>query len=189
MPRHPPVIRRLNDRLLSDLGENPRYAWRWSEDLLHVMEIVDPETGQVQLREACINGIYAMTPVTVVRKLLPFHPNCWVMCALVEVNKRDGSFAGTGNHAWIPLSSSRSGPVCLPSGEIPDISVTESLIASVRAERSRSPIEAGLEWEEQQARKEKARWNRCYDEIRDASTAFHNVPGKKAHVSFSGLIH
>jgi len=39
-------------------------------------------------------------------------------------------------------------------------------------------------WEEERRAKEKQHWNTIYEQIREANTAFHSVPGKKGHVSF-----
>lgn len=182
--RYPESVRKLNDLLRADLGSNPRYSWRWSEDLMHVMEVLHEDGTPVYVEGRSPAGLAVMMPKTVLRKLLPMHQDQWIVCALIEVNQRDGSIASTGDHAWIPLSSGRSGPVCLPPNEKPTLVFTRAVIDAVRMERKKSGAEMGVEWEAEQIKKEKDRWNRVYDEIRDAGTAFANVPGRRGHVSF-----
>lgn len=186
--RDPVNIRKLNELLRSELGANPRYAWRWCEELTHVMEVIQDDGAPVYVEGKSPAGLTVLMPKTVVRKLLPFHENQWILCALVEVNQRDGSLQGTGNHSWVPVSSAVSGPVCLEQHQEPTLANTEAVIQSVRGTRRQSPVEMSVEWEEQRRQKEKATWSRVYDEIRDASTAFANAPGMKGHVSFPSLV-
>ncbi len=184
MLTYPQSIQTLNNRLAADLGSNPRYAWRWSEDLWHVMEVVD-ESGQPQYVEDHSGPLVVMTPATINRKLLPFHENQWIACALVPVNERDGSLQETGVASWIPVSS-KSGPVCLPHGDEPTLGTTIDLIDAVRSTRRKRLVEMDCEWNDKAAKMEKQHWAKVYDEIRSEATAFHNVPGKKGHVSFGG---
>ncbi len=182
MLTYPPAIQVLNNRLSADLGANPRYAWRWSEDLFHVMEVVD-EAGKPQYVEDHSSVVIGMVPATVRRKLLPFHSEQWIACALVPVNERDGSLEDTGIASWIPISS-KSGPVCLPHGEVPTLGTTIYLIDAVRSTRRKRLVEMDCEWNEKAAHLEKQHWATVYDKIRSEATAFHNVPGKRGHVSF-----
>jgi hypothetical protein len=181
--RYPAVVRKQNDILRAELGENPRYAWRWSEDLMHVLEVLDSDGAPLYVEAKGPYGIVCMVPKTATKKLLPQHHDQWVVCALVEVNAKDGSIHGTGSAAWIPVSGP-SGVVCLPENEPPTIVFTQSIIDALRLERSKSATEFGAEWEERERKREKDRWNRIYDEIRGEATAFFNIPGMKAHVSF-----
>lgn len=184
--RYPSVVRQQNNILRAELGENPRYAWRWSEDLMHVLEVLDLDGNPLYVQGKTPSGIVTMVPKTATKKLLPQHHDQWVVCALVEVNEADGSLNYSRNHSWIPLSGP-SGVVCLPENEVPSITFTQSVIDAIRLERSHSPAEFGAEWEELQRKKEKDRWNRIYDQIRSEATAFCNVPGLKAHVSFPSV--
>jgi hypothetical protein len=186
--RYPEEVRRLNRILVSELGSNPRYAWRWSEDLKHVMYVVD-DLGRPEYVEAPVNlsngkVIYQRLRKTAVRNLLPFHKDQWVCCALVEVDEKDGRIEGTGNANWIPLSSSASGPAALPYGVNPTAELTQCVIRSVRQQRDTPPAVEEQNWEESRRKSEKDRWNRAYDCIRDASAAFYNYPGHRGHVSF-----
>jgi len=186
--RYSPEVRRLNRLLESELGANPRYAWRWSEDLRHVMYVCD-EDGNPEYINSPVNLVDGKVIIqrlrkTAVRNLLPFHKDVWVCCALVEVDAKDGQLEGTGAASWIPLSSSLSGPAALPFGVKPDIELTNSIIASVRRERAQPAGYLDDGYEEAQRKREKDRWNRAYDCIKDASTAFYNCPGKRGHVSF-----
>lgn len=185
--RYPLAVRQQNEILSAELGANPRYAWRWSEDLWHVLEVLDLDGNPIYVQGRSPAGLIVMMPKTATKKLLPEHHNQWVICALVEINSRDGSVQGTGNGAWVPLSSA-SGVVCLPENEMPSKVFTESVIDAVREHRSVRPRDLDLDWEERERKREKDRWNRIYDEIRDASTAFANLPGLRGnHVSFGGF--
>lgn len=162
------TARLMNGLLRTDLGDNPRYEWRWSDDLLHVMDIMN-SPGR-----------------TALRPLLPNHLGVWVVCALVEVNQRDGSLYSTGSYAWVPVSSANSGPVALPQGESPSLGATQAVIDAIRQRRSKSDNATFQDWEKATREREKQHWTNIYDQIRDAATAFCNVPGKKGAVSFGG---
>ncbi len=200
--RYSPEVRRLNRLLASELGSNPRYSWRWSEDLRHVMFVCDPDgnpeyidrpiyvpTKESADRRDGMTVLYSRVRKTAVRNLLPFHKDVWVCCALVEVDEKDGELEQTGNANWIPLSSSLSGPAALPPGVKPDVELTQAIIISVRRERALPPGHLDDGFEEAQRKREKDRWNRAYDCIKDAATAFYNMPGQKGHVSFPSIIH
>ncbi len=189
--RYPEAVRRLNQLLASELGHNPRYSWRWSEDLRHVMYVVD-DLGRPEYVDSPVNLqggkiIIQRLRKTAVRKLLPFHENVWVCCALVDVDQKDGELAGTGTGAWMPLSSSASGPAALPPGVDPTAELTQSIIRAVRQEREMPKGYLDQGYEEAQRKREKARWNQAYDCIRDASAAYFNCPGMKGHVSFPSV--
>ncbi len=128
-------------------------------------------------------GIIMITPKTETRQLLPQHEDSWVLCALVETSQRDGSLEGTGKASWVPVSGP-AGPLALNPFELPNMATTQYIIDTIRHERDKTAAEVGAEWDQSQAQREKARWNKSYDQIRDAATAFYNVPGQKAHVSF-----
>lgn len=190
--RYPAVVRQQNQILHAELGDNPRYAWRWSEDLKHVLEVltldgepvyVENVTSKRDSKGRFRKRIFGRVPMTAVKPLLPAHHDQWIVCALVEVNTRDGSIHGTGNAAWIPVSGP-SGVVCLPENETPSIIFTQSIIDALRLERSKSANEFGAEWEAREKKREKDRWNQVYDQIRNEATAFLNAPGHKGHVSF-----
>ncbi len=182
---YPAVVRQLNHQLEADLGSNPRYNWRWSEDLLHVMEVIDPDTAKIQLVESTSpTGLTVLSSKTEVRKLLPDHHEQWIMCAMVDVNERDGSFTGTQTGAWAPVSSASSGPVCLQHGEVPSQSTTDAVIKSVKEYRTQNFRDFEIGFEDRKRKQEKAHWNNVYDQIRDAGTAYQNVPGQKGHASF-----
>lgn len=190
MDRYPEQIRKLNRTLVSELGTNPRYSWRWSEDLLHAMAVVDdlgrPQYVDVPVHLPGDKVVWGRKQAIQIRKLLPHHNDQWVCCALVEVNEEDGAIHQTGNGAWVPISSSASGPAALPFGIKPTEELTQCVIRAIRAERDMLSKNKNYLTEgflEDSAYKEKKRWNTAYDRICDASTAFYNVPGKRGHVS------
>lgn len=183
---YPKAIRRMNRILERELGSNPRYSWIWTNDLHHVMEVIDKDGKPEYVEQLSPAGLYVMTPKTERRLLMPFHQERWTLCALVEVNDRDGSIHGTGSCAWVPISGA-NGPVTLEPNEYPTLETTNYVAAAIRQERSRSVEEVTEGWEKAQAKKEQDRWKRMYDEIRDSCTAFYNVPGRKGHVSFPSI--
>lgn len=181
---YPAEVQAFNTRLRVELGHNPLYAWRWSGDLLHVMELIHDDGTPKYLQEVSPEGLILVVPETETRLLLPNHPANWVVCALVEVNGRDGSVQGTGSASWIPISSSNSGPVALPIGWVPTKEMTDRVIEAIRRDRGRRAKDMVGSWEEERRAKEKQHWNTIYEQIREANTAFLSVPGTKGSVSF-----
>src|ERR1051325_1336209 len=108
-----PAIERYNRLFLKDLGSAPRYEWKWSEDLIHVMDAVDrdgkpilsavarPLTGTNELMIGS-PVIYMVQQEKRVRRF-PGIWQQWVVCALIELNAEDGAVHGTGIAAWIPV--------------------------------------------------------------------------------------
>jgi hypothetical protein len=182
--RYPSIVLEMNRRIRSDLGENPLYAWVWSEDLKHVMSVTDPDGNPVYVEGRSPAGLVIMMPKVVVRKLLPEHINQWIVAALVEVDERDGMIHGSGCGSWIPVSSSNSGPVCLPPGEEPSVITTQGLIDSIRFYKNRRYADHEQEWLKDKEKREKEHWRMIHEIIKDAGTAYANAPGKKGHVSF-----
>ncbi len=175
------IIRKLNTQLIVELGSNPQYSWRWSDSLEHVMEVTDGEGNPQYVETTSPEGLIVLSPKTAKRLLLPDYRQCWVLCALVPVNKRDGDLQGTGEYAWMPVSGA-NGPVHLY--ETPEEQTNRYIIDVIRHERRTSPVAKMDEWQDEMARSERRKWQAAYDQIRDASTAYYNVPGKKGHVSF-----
>lgn len=183
MERTPEKIRKLNELLRADLGSNPRYSWRWSDDLLHVMDVVDSEGKPIYSESTTPAGLIVMAPKRITRPLLPFHEHCWVLCALVETTQQDGELAGTGLGSWIPVGGG-NGPVTLLPFEAPNLESTQYIVNMVRQARTKTVVEMGIEWNEQMAKREKDRWSQAYEQIKEHATAYYNVPGSKGHVSF-----
>jgi len=147
------------------------------------MEVVDSEGKPEYVESTSPAGLTVLSPKTAKRLLMPFHRECWILSALIEINARDGSLTGTGDHAWVPVSGTH-GPVALLPNEEPTDDTTRCVIDVIRQERRKSSVEKVVDWEAEAHSKELAKWQAVYDQIRDASTAFYNVPGSKAHVSF-----
>ncbi len=181
--RYPKDVIKLNSRLRSDLGANPLYNWRWSDDLLHVMDVVDEDGSPKYVETITPAGVICLTPATLTRPLLPYNEHCWALCALLELNNKDGELQGTGNHGWVPVSGG-DGPVALFPFEKPNLETTVYVIGAIHSERVKTATQKGEEWDAEMARSEKAKWNLAYDQIRDAATAFYSIPGEKHHVSF-----
>src|SRR5437762_495814 len=95
------AIERYNRVLRTELGSQPRYEWKWSEDLIHLMEEVD-HLGKPVLEEVCVNGIFGMQQRKKPRKFFESLTDQWVVCALIEMDNADGQVNETGQAAWIP---------------------------------------------------------------------------------------
>lgn len=190
--RIPESVRKLNDVLRADLGSNPLYAWRWSNDLRHVMNKIDTDGNQLYKSKLVYppgrkEPLVIQVRDTAIRQLLPFHTDCWIACGLIETDAKDGSLEHTGVASWVPISSSRSGPAALPPNMVPTMELTQCVIAAVRAQRQRTLADDHNDFDDLCRKRESDRFNRTLDIIKDAGTAFHAVPGRKGHVSFGGV--
>jgi len=179
-------IARLNELLRTELGENPRYSWRHSATLMRVMEAVDADgRPEYETYWDPDSLLFKTKRIMRLRPLCPDLQHQWVLCALVKMTEEQGRLAGTGEYAWIPVRDDRtSEPCALPTGIQPDQNITAIFIEQMRAERVQTPSEKVEAFAEAQARFEKQHEARCFDAIRDAGTAFYQVPGKKGSASF-----
>ncbi len=200
------AIERYDRLMLRDLGSNPVYSWKWSEDLLHVMEAVDDLGNPV--RETINTGILDANghEITLPGKQAtrtrrwPGIFQQWVICARIELNAEDGAVHGTGIAAWIPVYDRRSIPVCLPDGVQPNQETTESFIKQVRKMRTRDAEELGkfedyhrpgtVPMDESErntpmlSQADKAKFDNMKYAIKSGFTAFGEEPGKKGATSF-----
>ncbi len=193
------AIERYNRLLLRDLGSNPVYSWKWSEDLLHVMQAVDRD-GKPEMEAVRVGAIFAVKQATRVRKLAPDLTDQWVICALIELSKEDGQIHGTGIASWMPVRDKRSRAVALPQGTHPNQYATEDFVQQMRRIRLRDAEEMG-KWEEQYSdkvvpldeteknseivsRHEAKKFAEMKAKIKDEFTAFGEEPGKKGGTSF-----
>jgi len=197
--RTSPAIARYDRLMLRDLGSAPVYSWKWSEDLLHVMDEINPHDGKPVYRPTLQNGIYAVRQQTTTRRW-PGIWQQWVVCALIELNANDGAVHGTGVAAWVPVYDKRSRPVCVPENVQPNQSHTEAFIRKMRAYRVRE-AEAIGKWEDHHkpnttpmdeserntlmmSRAEKKKFDIARDAIKDGFTAFGEVPGVRGSTSW-----
>lgn len=192
-------IDRYNRLLLRDLGEHPRYEWKWSEDLLHVMDAVDA-LGKPEMTTAAVGSLYVVTQAKRLRKICPHIVNRWCICALVEINGEDGLIHGTGVAGWMPCHDKRSQPVALPEGQRPNQYATEDFIKQMRRIRERDAEEMAqwAYWNEDNtvpldeedrnsplaSRKDAAEFKRNLMAVKNVWTAFGEVPGKKGSTIF-----
>lgn len=202
-----PAIERYDRMMLRDLGSHPTYSWKWSEDLMHVMDAVDGDGNPI--RETIATGILdadgreILLPGKQATKTRRF-PGIWqqwVICAQIELEKsHDGQVYGTGTYAWVPVYDKRSRPACIPEGVQPNQSHTEAFIQKVRSYRVREAEELGKfeDWHKPNAvpmdeserntmmlsRAEKKRFDDNKLRFKDKFTAFGEEPGKKGSTSF-----
>lgn len=178
-------IERYDRLLLAELGNNPVYSWKWSEDLLHVMEAMD-QSGQPEMETVLKGSVYVVQQKKRLRKVCPHIIDQWVICALIELGAEDGQVHGTGLASWMPVHDRRSHPVALPVGVRPNMASTEDFIKQMRAIRAKSAAQMDADFLAAEERREKQINDRNLDAIRDACTAYYEVPGKKGSTSFPG---
>ncbi len=194
-----PAIQRYDRMLLRDLGSNPRYSWKWSEDLLHVMDEINPHDGKPIFRPVPHGEVWVVQQQKTTRRW-PGIWNQWVLCALIELNADDGAVHGTGLAAWVPVYDRRSRPASLPENILPNQTHTEAFIEQVRRTRARDAEEMGkfeefhkpatVPMDESErntmliSRAEKVKFDKAKDAIKDGFTAFGEEPGKKGSTSF-----
>lgn len=193
------AIERYDRMMLADLGSHPVYQWKWSEDLIHVMDEVNPTDGKPILTPVPCGSIYAVQQQKTTRRW-PGIWHQWVICALIELNADDGAVHGTGIAAWVPVYDRRSRPVCLPENQMPNQAATESFIQQVRKMRTRDAEELGqfedmhkpatVPMDESErntqliSRAEKKKFDIYKDAMKDGFTAFGEEPGKKGSTMF-----
>lgn len=201
------AIERYDRMMLRDLGSAPTYSWKWSEDLLHVMDAVNSGDG-APIRETINTGIldangHEITLQGKQAKLTRRWPGLWqqwVVCALIELNSEDGRVHGTGIAAWIPVYDKRSRPAAIPEGIHPNQEHTEAFIKQVRSFRVKEAERMG-QWEDFHkpqtvpmdeserntmliSRSEKVKFEEAKLRFKDKFTAFGEEPGKKGSTSF-----
>ncbi len=197
--RTSPAIERYDRMMRADLGASPVYSWKWSEDLLHVMDEVAQGDGKPILKPVLVGSVYAVRQQKVTRRW-PGIWQQWVICALIELNADDGAIHGTGIAAWIPCYDRRSRPCAIPENTQPNQSHTEAFIRQIRRMRTRDAEELGkfedfhkpntvpLDESERNtmmlSRAEKQKFDNMKDAIKDGFTAFGEEPGKKGSTSW-----
>ncbi len=194
-----PAIQRYDRMMLRDLGSNPVYSWKWSEDLLHVMDEINPHDGKPIYRPTPKGEVWVVQQQKTTRRW-PGIWQQWVVCALIELNADDGAVHGTGIAAWIPVYDRRSRAVCIPENTQPNQSHTEAFIKQIRRMRTRDAEELGkfedfhkpnttpMDESERNtmliSQAEKKKFDVMKDAIKDGFTAFGEEPGKRGGTSF-----
>jgi hypothetical protein len=171
---------KINDRLGQELGRNaigePRYSWRWSEDLKHQMRVpekwdyvADPETGVISAR-----------PVYVSRRMAPHLKDQWVLCARVQPISEEEWHAKFGDLLpWAKAGYYFPLNVELPAGEDPDVDATACAIDLFRKQMRKTEKELTEEGEAREDKRVKDSENELDDRIKSACTAFGNLPGNR----------
>lgn len=196
-----PSISRYDNMMLRDLGSNPTYSWKWSEDLIRVMDAVSPGDGKPVLDVIQHGSILIAQQAKATRKLAPDLVNQWCICALIDPYTEDGRLNGSGRAIWMPVrTKTKSQPVALPPNQHPNQADTESFIEQMRRIRARDAEEMGR-WEElhkpnttpmdeserntlMMSRAEKKKFEDAKLRFKDKFTAFGEEPGKKGSTSF-----
>ncbi len=195
-----PSISRLNDHLRLSLGTSPQYSWRWSEDLIRVMGVVD-QGGLPVFQPVATGSLYRMKQVHVTRKLAPDLVNQWCICALIDPYSPTGKLDGSNRAIWMPVrTKTRSKACALPENLAPTQSDTDSFISQMNRTRARDEEEmAKWEWENELhavplnesepnspmvSRAQRKRFEEDALKIRDKFTAFGEEPGAKGSTSF-----
>lgn len=196
-----PAIQRYDRLMLRDLGSNPTYSWKWSEDLIRVMDAVSPGDGKPVLDVIPYGSILIAQQAKATRKLAPDLVNQWCICALIDPYTEDGRLNGSGRAIWMPVrTKTKSHPVALPPNQHPNQADTENFIAQMRRTRVRDAEEMG-KWEDfnkpntvpmdeserntmMMSRAEKKKFEEYKLRFKDNFTAFGEEPGRLGSTSF-----
>jgi hypothetical protein len=195
-------IEQLNERFAqADLGRNvhgqPRFAWKWSEDLMHPMRVIDSYgTPQFDGYEPVPgSSLVAPKPMFVTRKLCPELKNQWVLCEWKDATISEDEWRRMfgyrlewprhGSYKPVALVGDTGEQyVCLPPHRFPSRENTDHAIRCIKAalslsvaEQQQSAVDAAVKREREQDRIED-------DMISDDMLPFCHVPGTKDHVSF-----
>lgn len=195
---------RLNDHLGAELGRNlkgePKYSWRWSEDLTHSMReikhydhIYHPATGEVMKTIPVfkydyvadpVTGIIAAQPIFIKRKMAPHLNRQWVLCVRSEPpSERDWNLRMRHPETGDLLLEYPKGGYFFPlnveleHGTDPDLNITLCAIDLFRKQGKKDKAELINEAEKAEEYREKSRLNEMSDRISSACTAFANLPG------------
>jgi hypothetical protein len=142
-------VSRMNELMGSELGRNPFgepvYAWKWSEDLLHPMAVVEEsDTGVRPVLDYIADpesGLIVASQRFVLRKECLTLQDQWVLCKWiapmdpVEWRKTFGhSLEWDSRGSYAPISASGSGNYAsLNPGERPTDAITWQAIRTIRA--------------------------------------------------------
>lgn len=194
-------ISRLNRLFISELGENPPIAWRWSEDLTYLQSKFDSD-GKPVYESKIHNFLIVQVQAKELAKMFPDLVNQWVACQLtVFPDSETGAVHGTGNFAWVPIGAGIE-PLALDPGEVPTREVTMAITQRIRHARA-TQREREQAFEEQHRAsvpldesinhpkfsrlvtpEEKKNYDNHLAMVKNEHSAFLTVPGEKAHVSF-----
>lgn len=186
----PPIVRRLNEILRSELGSVPpfqQFAWKWSEDLRRVALKTD-DWGRPEMEYTCTNGVYSARQVRFVRKQDPRLQNQWVVAMLTKMSQDQGHLDHTGDAAWIICYDKQGNAIALEPGILPDAVATWKFIELERAANRKKAADEICEFYDNQAREDKRYRDRVDDAVRDSLTAFLEIPGTKGGTSFQAGI-
>lgn len=180
------TVRRLNERLGSELGRNERnepvYSWMWSEDskLMHPMRV----PGEYDYKASPM-GIIEALPVYNVRKLCLTANAQWVLVHWIPSPSEDEWRSIFGYWLeWPKGGQYYPTNVALDPGVEPDDTITQVAIDCIKQTLAKSAAQVERETAEALDRQEAAEKNRTYEEIRDACTTYDHVPGTKGAVSY-----
>lgn len=197
-----PAIERYDRMMLRDLGSNPTYSWKWSEDLIRVMAAVDQSGKPILDVKPYGDGVvFAVAQAARTRKLAPDLVNQWCICALIDPYTEDGRLNGSGRAIWMPVrTKTASRPVALPPNQMPNQADTESFIEQMRRVRLRDAEEMGkfedfhkpstVPMDESErntmmmSRADKKKFEDNKLRYKDKFTAFGEEPGKKGSTVF-----
>ena len=173
-------LNRLNDRLGEELGRNikgePKYSWRWSEDLFHEMRIPNQWEYQGDPRTGLIQAI----PVYKKRRMAWHLDKQWVLCLRCDPLAESEWRARFGdrvlwpkNGYYFPLN------VELEPGVQPDMQTTMCAIGLFRDQAKKTRVDLEDEAAKSEEYRERSNRNRIRDQLIDRCTAFANVPGDR----------
>lgn len=191
-------IERLNRKIGEALGftpfGDPVYRWLFSDFGAGVPDELcvplHPMRADGYDFRATPSGLIVAVPRFTLRKAALWLDRQWVICVWEPPVPESRWRAAFGDSAewpkrgtWVPTN------VDLDPGVEPNEVLTDVFIGAAKRHRSKSAADFKQEAEEAVERRERRSESLLEDIIRDSTTAFGAVPGKKGHVSFPGVSH
>lgn len=185
------LIKIENDLLQSELGNNPRYAWKHTSKLrFRVQKIVESATapGGIEPQYKYIanprTGIVELKPEYIDMPMLPMLPDSWVLARFHKADQDQAMNWKFGSRVEYPIDGiwQPIAPTAMRAGLIPSRTDTWAMIHGVR--KNNLHISEYLKTAEaDQDRREKASIQRNVDACRDRFSVGMEVPGTKGAVS------
>lgn len=135
---HKIAAAKYNNLLLINLGENPPFTWRWSEELT-----VGVKTGTEQVANP-VTGVIELRPVYFQRKQLLFSDRQWVMTARLPFTTEEQWLKEFGwdlqydPNQVQPVTDAFGAVIAMPRMQPPDRKTTEDFIEGIRMRRGMS---------------------------------------------------
>jgi len=177
-------VKQSNKILKQDLGQNLRgdatYAWKWIPDLKHFRN-----TGRDFARTD--SGLLVPTPNYVPVPAYPHLGNRWALCMWQFRSQADWLARFGTSMIWPNNGEYYITDMIMIEGKSPTIDATEEIIRRVKYNRSITITQLEESDQQKDEYEERSIYNKIFEQVDDALTAFGNDPGKRnSGISFGG---